>query len=98
VASGLIVLGAQPEHLIVSLTTGADFRVDMVLRDATYPSGSTLSLILGATTWTATISGDTATFSKTASVADTIADKTTAKLVYTDSAGTQVWAVGEVRR
>lgn len=96
--SGLITLGAQPERLIVALTTGADFRVDMVLRGDTYPAGSTLSLVLGSTTWTATISGDTATFSKAASVADTIADRTTAKLVYTDSDGTQVWGVGEVRR
>lgn len=97
-SSGLITLGAQPERLIVALTTGADFRVDMVLRGDTYPTGSTLSLVLGSATWTATISGDTATFATPAETADTILAGTTAKLVYTDDGGTQVWGIGEVKR
>lgn len=96
--SDSITLGAKPERLVVALTAGADFRVDLVLRGATYPTGSSLSLVLGSTTWAAAISGDTATFSEPAATADTIAHKTPAKLVYTDDGGTQVWGVGEVLR
>lgn len=91
-------LGTETERLVVPLTTGADFRVDLVLLGDTYPTGATLSLVLGSTTWTATIDGDTATFAEAAAVADTIAHKTPAQLVYTDDGGTQVWAVGEVLR
>ena len=35
--NGLIVLGAEPERLVVRLTTGADFRCDMVLRGGALP-------------------------------------------------------------
>lgn len=96
--NGLIVLGAEPERLVVRLTTGADFRCDMVLRGVDYPVGATLTLDFGTTTWAATITGDTASFSEPAATADTIPNKTDVSLVYTEAGSTQVWAKGEVIR
>ena len=97
--SGLMVLGNDPERLVVRLTDGSDFRLDLVLRGVNYPSGASLSLVFdGGTTWDATISADTATFAEAYTVADTIPNKTPVKLVYTESGSTQVWADGEVLR
>lgn len=96
--NGLMVLGAEPERLVVRLTTGADFRCDMVLRGVDYPDGATLTLDFGSTSWAATISGDTASFSEGAAVADAIANKTPVSLVYTETGSTQIWGIGEVIR
>lgn len=93
-----IHLGIQPEVLRINVSAGADFTSTLRLSED-WPVGSTLSIVFSdASTWDATITAADAVFSEVAADVDTITHNTAVKLVYTDSGGTQVWAIGTVVR
>jgi hypothetical protein len=92
-----VSLGSVPSTLTVNLVTGADF-YSVLTNDDGWDAEDVITLKVGNLTWTATISGDNATFSVDKAVADTVADGTDASLVITNDDFDQVWAVGKVVR
>jgi hypothetical protein len=92
-----IRLGLQPDLLRVILSAGSDFTTTLQL-DTSWPVGSTLTLVVGTLTWTATISGTDAVFSVDKAIADTVVDGTAARLVYVNGSSDQVWARGTAVR
>lgn len=92
-----IYLGVQPETLRVFLTAGADFYCVLRAQEP-WPVGASIKLEVGASTWTATISGADATFNVDKAVWTTVDDDAIARLVYTNGSVDQVWAHGKVVR
>lgn len=92
-----ITLGSEPEDLTVHLVTGADFKATLILKPA-WPVGTTLTLVSGATTWTATISGTDATFDVDKAAADLLADGASIKLKYVNGTTDQTLGIGTVKR
>ena len=93
-----INLGAQPGYLLLHLTTGSDFACTLRSSPTAWTAGTALTLVLGATTWTATITDNDAIFDVDKAIADTIPDRTGVRLVATNGSTDQVLATGRVVR
>jgi hypothetical protein len=97
-----INLGWVPIPITVSLAAGGDF-VAVLQSSASWPAGSGVSLKFvgtSTTTWTAAISGATATFEKTATQVNTLiaTDQRTVELHYTEADGSDLlWGRGGVQ-
>lgn len=98
-----VSLGFQPLYCAVHLTNGADFYQPLQTPDGSdWPSGAVISLRFGtdpATTWTATISGSTATWNvdKVQVLALGYKSNVTAEVIYTDTSGADLtWFIGNV--
>lgn len=103
----MITLGAEPDRLVVHVTTGADFSATLVYKDANgvataWPTGTTLTLDFGtvATAWTATIAAGSsdAVFDVDKATADTIPANTAVSLRYVNGTTDQTWGLGKVVR
>lgn len=92
-----VELGAVPQELVVHLTTGADFRTDLTSDTDWLPDDSVI-LRIGDLTWTAVISGKTASFSIDKAVANTVPNGTGATLLVVNGGDDAVWAAGKVVR
>lgn len=92
-----IQLGSKPEPMRLFLSTGADFTTTLRLNEA-WPGGSSVALVVGTLTWTATIAGTDAIFNVDKAVTDGVADGTAVRLVYTNASSDAVWARGTVVR
>ena len=92
-----IVLGSLADPLKVVLN-GGDFVVEAVAADGDdWPAGAVLTLELGNVNWTTTRQSDTVLlWSVDKAVANTIANDTPARLLYTVGSVDEVWGIGKV--
>ena len=73
-----IVLGGEPEEVVVPLVENGDYNVALLSFDANdnaldYPAGTSVSMLIdGTVTWNATVSGNSARFSIDASAVNAV--------------------------
>lgn len=98
-------LGFDPPSMTVVLSTGADFNQVLTYTVAgvvtSWPGGTAITLKFGdaaISDWSATVSTSTATFAVDKATADTVANGTDVRLVYTNSSDDYVLAIGTVSR
>lgn len=95
-----ITLGTVPENLTVVLTKDADFFTTLENADGDWSVTAEIKLIFSTETeWSATISGDEATFNENYTEVNTVlaAKPLWVKLFYIDGTTEICWAMGEVQ-
>lgn len=101
-----IELGLKPEGLHINLSTDSDLYATITLYDdndvaSSWPVGTTLTIEFPGSAfsaWTATLVTSVATFQVDKAIANTITNRTPARLRYVNGTTDRVLAVGVVRR
>lgn len=100
-ANDVLVFGHVPRKLIIPIVIGSDFkRIFEEENGVAWPAGTAVSLVWPDLdlSWGSTISGAEAEFVVDKSDCDLIPDNAKVRLVFTDTSGDYVLALGRAKR